>query len=112
MHTIVNDSKGSDLMAKVFYPKDSIFVPASCPPHPENTEYKVSYGEEDWNGTFVSVFKVQMVYDGEVLGRRSPSFPVGTDDYSRVHEAILELPKKCSRQCLEKCIKIYLSNLQ
>ncbi|WP_034440071.1 hypothetical protein [Clostridium ihumii] len=84
-------------MAKVFYPKDSIFVPASCPPHPQNTEYKVSYGEEDWNGTFVSVFKVQMVYDGVVSGRRSPSFPIETDDYFKVHDTMLKLLEKYNK---------------
>lgn len=85
-------------MAKVFYPREFIMVPATCSPspggHPPNTEYKVSFGDEDWNGVFVKVYKVQMVYDGEISGRRSPSFPVGTDDYLRVHEAVMRLFNK------------------
>ena len=52
-------------MAKVFYPRDCIMVPATCSPipngHPPNTEYKVAYGDEDWNGIFIKVYKVQMV---------------------------------------------------
>lgn len=84
-------------MSKVFFPKEFILVKASCPPHPPNTEYKVSFGEEDWGGVFNPVFKVQMVYDGNVSGRRSPSFPKGKDDYLRVHEAIMKLYKKYNK---------------
>lgn len=79
------------LLAKVFYPRDFVLVPASCPPHPQNTEYKVAYGDEDWDGVFVPVFKVQMVYEGVIAGRRSPSYPVGYDDYLRVHEEMMKL---------------------
>jgi hypothetical protein len=81
-------------LAKVFYPREFVHVPASCPPHPKGTEYKVAYGEEDWDGIFVPVFKVQMVYDGTVSGRKSPSFPVGTDDYLRVHAEMMNLYNK------------------
>jgi len=77
-------------MAKIFYPEETIIVKAS-EPHPTDTQYKVSVGLEDWNGTFVKVVKVQMVYDGVVAGRRSPSFPIGTDDIYRVNEAIDKL---------------------
>ena len=35
-----------------------------------------------------------MVYDGDVAGRRSPSYPIGTDDYERVMEAVEELSLK------------------
>lgn len=80
-------------MAKVFHPEYSILVPASCPPHPPNTEYKVSLGTENWGDSNHRVIKVQMVYDGKVSGRRSPSYPYGTDDYIRVHEAVKELLK-------------------
>lgn len=73
-------------MAKVYFPKMHIKVPASKP-HPENTEYKVSIGGEDWGGNRHPVMKVQMVYDGKVAGRRSPSFPIGTDDFERVQKA-------------------------
>ncbi|MBU3145606.1 hypothetical protein [Clostridium sp. CF012] len=88
-------------MAKVFYPRDCIMVPATCSPipngHPPNTEYKVAYGDEDWNGIFIKVYKVQMVYDGKISGRRSPSFPVGTEDCILVNEAMLVLYKKYNK---------------
>lgn len=72
-------------MAKTFFPDASkvAFVNASKP-HPDNTQYKISIGLEDWGGEMHQVLKVQMVYDGEVAGRRSPSFPLGTDDLQRV----------------------------
>jgi hypothetical protein len=77
-------------MGKVFRPEKSIFIPASAP-HPANTEYKCSIGKEDWGGFYQEVIKVQMVYDGLIAGRRSPSYPFGTDDYDRVHKAVLSL---------------------
>jgi len=80
-------------MAQTFFPEASILVPAS-PPHPENTEYKVSIGLEQWDESHHHVIKVQMVYDSIVAGRRSPSFPIGTDDLSRVIKAIEELYKR------------------
>lgn len=80
-------------MAKIFYPEKSIFVKASDP-HPPNTEYKISVGSEDWGSSgFAKVVKVQMVYDGKVEGRRSPSFPIDTDDLKNVLEAINEIQK-------------------
>ena len=77
-------------MARVYYPRKSILVPAS-EPHPAGTEYKVSLGDEEWNGVYHSVIKIQMVYDGRVAGRKSPSFPLTSDDYMRVNKAIQEL---------------------
>lgn len=77
-------------MARVFYPRHSIFVNASLP-HPKGTQYKVSLGDEEWGGVFHLVIKVQMVYDGKVAGRKSPSYPVETEDAARVHEAIQAL---------------------
>jgi len=73
-------------LAKTFFPKMFINVPAS-EPHPPNTEYKVSIGKEIWNGEENPVLKVQMVYNGEIAGRRSPSYPVGSDDFQRVMSA-------------------------
>ncbi len=81
-------------MAKVFFPHDYILVDSNSNKHPANTQYKVSIGPEDWNGTHVEVIKVQMMYGGKISGRRSPSYPVDCDDYERVHEAVLELKKK------------------
>lgn len=80
-------------MAKVFFPIDYVMIEASKP-HPENTQYKVSFGHEDWDGKHVPIFKVQMVYDGKVSGRRSPSYPLNSDDYERVHNAVQELMTK------------------
>jgi hypothetical protein len=78
-------------MAKVFYPQVTEYIDASCPPHPPKTRYKISIGQEDWDGTFVTVSKVQMEYDGVVSGRRSPSFPMGTDDAKKVNKKIEEM---------------------
>jgi len=75
-------------MSKVFFPDKSVFVEASCPPHPPNTRYKVSVGKEKWGDNEVDVFKVQMEYDRVLAGRRSPSYPVGTDDATKVQTAL------------------------
>jgi hypothetical protein len=32
-----------------------------------------------------------MVYDGKISGRRSPSYPTGTDDFQRVMTQVNEL---------------------
>lgn len=77
-------------MARTFYPRNSKVIPASAP-HPDGTEYKISIGDEDWDGVFETVIKVQMVYDGKVAGRKSPSYPIGTEDWKRVATAIEEL---------------------
>jgi hypothetical protein len=80
-------------MAKTFFPKMFIMVSASKP-HPPNTQYKVSIGEEEWGQKRNPVIKVQMVYDGEIAGRRSPSYPLGTDDFQRVMLAAEKLIAK------------------
>ena len=82
-------------MAKVFHPIESLLVPATTgqKAHPANTEYKVSYGSEIWDGIAVEVYKVQMVYEGKVSGRRSPSYPCASD-YQKVHEAMQQLIEK------------------
>lgn len=77
-------------MGRMFYPKSSVLVDASAP-HPENTQYRISIGEEDWEGTFQTVVKVQMVYGGKVAGRKSPSYPIGSDDSQRVEKAMEQL---------------------
>ena len=77
-------------MAKTFYPRKSVLIPAS-PPHPANTEYKISSGLEHWGDGNHDVLKVQMVYNGEVSGRRSPSYPLGTDDFQRVTTKLAEM---------------------
>lgn len=78
-------------MARTFYPRKTRFVPAS-EPHVAGAEYKISVGDEDWgNGTYQPVVKVQMVYDGKVAGRKSPSYPVASGDWKKVQMAIDEL---------------------
>lgn len=79
-------------MAKTFFPHDGkvAFVEASTP-HPLKTQYKISIGTEVWNDENHEVVKIQMVYNGLVAGRRSPSYPLGTDDYQRVNIKIQEL---------------------
>jgi hypothetical protein len=74
-------------MAKKFFPELTKYISAS-EPHPEKTQYRVSVGMEDWEGKFVSVAKVQIVYEGAVAGRKSPSYPIGSNDYQSVSEAM------------------------
>ncbi|MFQ5508457.1 MAG: hypothetical protein ACE5FN_03875 [Leptospirillia bacterium] len=81
-------------MARTFFPEAHRFIPAS-PPHPEGTQYKVSVGMEDWGGTYQPVIKVQMAKHGQVLGRKSPSYPLETDDYWQVFKAVRELMAEC-----------------
>ena len=84
-------------MAQTFFPdsQKSIKIAASQTPpencHPVNTNYVISIGTEMWGSTPHSVLKVQMEYDGKLSGRRSPSYPIGTDDYERVQKAIQKL---------------------
>lgn len=75
---------------KIYFPIHLIDVPAS-PPHPPETCYRVSFGREHWGDDLAYVYKVQMVYEGAVSGRKSPSYPDGTDDWKHVEEAMHEL---------------------
>ena len=77
---------------KIFFPNPLTHrdIPAS-EPHPPNTCYRVSYGQEIWDDGPHAVTKIQMVYEGKVSGRRSPSFPEGSDDFKRVAAAMQEL---------------------
>lgn len=79
-------------MARVFFPKVSKSIPASSP-HPEGTEYMIAIGNEEWNGNYYDVIKVQMVYNGKISGRKVPSYPIGSDDAERVYKTICELIK-------------------
>ncbi|MEA2110872.1 MAG: hypothetical protein U9P71_02365 [Campylobacterota bacterium] len=67
-------------MAKTFFPNDkqTILVDASNP-HPKNTQYKISIGLEYWGNLNHEVVKVQMVYEGKISGRKSPSYPIGIE---------------------------------
>ena len=75
---------------RTYHPFVGDDVPAS-PPHAPGTAYRVSFGIEYWGDEPQEVAKVQMVYDGAVSGRRSPSYPSGTDDFERVVEALRQL---------------------
>lgn len=78
-------------MAQAFYPTDSIIVPATTPPHPPGMEYKVAIGfEMGETPEPVKCLKIQMVYNGKILGRRIPTF-LCKEDCERVYEAIKEL---------------------
>jgi hypothetical protein len=72
----------------VYFPIRFLDIPAS-PPHEGNPAYRISFGIEHWaDGSAQHVYKVQMVYDGAVAGRKSPSYPEDTDDLDRVYDAI------------------------
>ncbi|HBE9436072.1 Uncharacterised protein [Clostridioides difficile] len=80
-------------MAKVFTPESEkiIRVKASELHAHGNAEYVVSIGTEIWEDAPHRVLKVQMSYGGKISGRRSPSYPIGTDDYKRVIQAMEKL---------------------
>lgn len=77
-------------MSKIFYPERSEDVPASAP-HPVGAAYRVSIGREAWGERHEHVVKIQMLYDGRIAGRKSPSFPVGSHDFARVQATVLRL---------------------
>ena len=78
---------------KVFYPIEGLveYLEATCGTnaHPEGTRYRVAVGRENWNGYSPIVIKVQLVgKKNGVLGRRSPSFPLHSDDFARVEDSV------------------------
>lgn len=80
-------------MSKIYYPQRYEDVPAS-PPHEGNPAYRVSMGVEHWgDGTAQHVYKVQMVYNGQVAGRKSPSYPADSDDLERVYDAMARIKR-------------------
>ena len=86
-------------MTKIFFPEADLveLIDATCGDmaHPDGTKYKVSIGNESWGDINPLVIKVQMQYAATGLqGRKSPSYPFGTDDYERVHRAIQRLIDK------------------
>lgn len=85
-------------MPKIYHPFIYEDVDAS-PPHDPLTQYRVSFGIEYWDDEQPQeVAKIQMVYDGVVSGRRSPSFPAGTNDVARCVEAFKRLYVKALHQ--------------
>lgn len=102
-------------MANTFFPIVSTFVKADTgynangnDYHPQNTEYKVSIGYEIEDGNKDNlVFKVQICYDGKISGRRSPSFPVLSSDWSKVKKAmdqVKDFYDKQNNASLRNCI--------
>jgi hypothetical protein len=73
-------------MARVFEPRKAIYVPATGG-HPKNTEYRIAWGIEKWDKP-TNVTKVQMVYNGNVAGMLSPSYPDDTVDEIAVSLAL------------------------
>jgi len=81
---------------KTFFPdRQRIRTVPTAADHGPNAAYRVAIGSEEWDDGHVRVLKVQLEYDGQVQGRRSPSFPVEEtrdgfplcDDFDRVVEA-------------------------
>jgi hypothetical protein len=81
---------------QTFFPQLSEMIPASLP-HPPGTCYKVSIGLEEINANYIPVVKVQMVYSDHVSEKKSPSYPLGTDDHIRVNRAIKTLLEQHGR---------------
>ena len=76
-------------MANTFFPVVSTFVNATAGYHPQNTDYKVSIGYEINDGdSNCLVFKIQICYDGKISGRRSPSFPIDSPDWTNIKSAM------------------------
>jgi hypothetical protein len=75
---------------KVYFPTRYEDVPSS---HGDGVVYRVSCGIEHWDDEPQRVCKVQVVYDGRVSGRRSPSFPIGADDWERGAAAMERIRK-------------------
>ena len=87
-------------MPQTFYPDEgrAIKLEASRP-HPPGTEYVVSVGSEVWGSHPHRVIKVQISYDGKIEGRKSVSYPVGTDDFHRVNYAVNMLTSDACTSC-------------
>lgn len=80
-------------MSRVYFPQFYEDVKASAP-HPPETYYRVSRGVEHWgDGEPQYVYKIQMVYDGVVAGRKSPSFPDNSNDMEAVLDAMARIKK-------------------
>lgn len=102
-------------MANTFFPVVSTFVEASTgynlsgtDYHPENTDYKVSIGYEILDGDDnCLVQKIQIRYDGKIAGRRSASFPIKSNDWKNVKEAMDRVEAfyaKQTNKSLRNCI--------
>ncbi len=79
-----------------FFPQISATVAAS-PPHPTGSVYQISIGLEQHRATFTPVIKIQMVCNDNICDQ-SPFFPLESDDYANVHQAINELVEQHRKQ--------------
>jgi hypothetical protein len=61
-------------MTRTFFPKKTKTIDASS--HRPGADYVVGIGNEIWGTEAVPVLKIQMAYDGNVAGRKAPSFPI------------------------------------
>ena len=77
---------------ETFFPQLAESIPASLP-HPPGTNYRISIGLEQVDAGFSPVVKVEMEHNGKVLGQ-TPYYPLDSDDYARVNDAIAELLAK------------------
>ena len=79
-------------MAQTYFPEaDKIIKVSASNPHPQDTYYIISVGTEMWGSEPHKVIKIQMEYDGKLSGRRSPSYPIDSDDFERVQKAVNKL---------------------
>jgi len=78
--------------AETFFPQLIKTMPASHP-HPPGTNYRVSFGLEQVDKGFSPVVKVEMEFNGKVLGQ-IPYFPSASDDYERISRTIAGLLSK------------------
>ena len=78
--------------AETFFPQLTETIPAS-PPHPPDTNYRISTGLEQIAVEFSPVVKVEMECNGKIL-RQTPYFPLGSDDYRKVSRTIAKLIEK------------------
>jgi 2,4-dienoyl-CoA reductase-like NADH-dependent reductase (Old Yellow Enzyme family) len=77
---------------ETFFPQLTETIPASHP-HPPNTNYRISIGLEQTVTGFSPVVKVEMEHNGKLL-QQTPYFPLGSDDYDRINDAIAQLLTK------------------
>jgi len=78
--------------AETFFPQLTETIPAS-PPHPPDTNYRISIGLEQIAVEFSPVVKVEMECNGKIL-IQTPYFPLGSDDYRKVSRTIAKLIEK------------------
>ncbi|MBI5190111.1 MAG: hypothetical protein HZA22_05510 [Nitrospirae bacterium] len=75
-------------MSQTFFPLGGYTELVPSTSHGVDVKYKVSIGHEMWGNNPKLVLKVQMEYKGKVEGRKSPSYPIGSNDAADVCKAI------------------------